>query len=111
MESHMQVFKLIPSKLNADDWRSSTWQSAVVVRAPSEKAARWAASMAFRIATRSLPGVPVPGNPWRQEELVKVSTLSLAEIAEAGWFAEGPVEILEPPNHNEALVDVNWDGI
>jgi hypothetical protein len=107
----MKIFKLTPSELNENDWRSSTWKADVVVRAPSEKAARWAASLAFNIATPRLPGVPVSINPWRQEKLVRVKILSRTEVDEAGWFVEGPVEILDPPNHSEALTAVNWSKI
>jgi len=50
-------------------------------------------------------------NPWCQENLVEATIIDAADIEHAGWFAEGPVEFLEPPNHNEALAGINWDNL
>ena len=53
----------------------------------------------------------MPVNPWRQENLVHIQVLSRAEVDEMGWSCEGPVEILDPSNHNEALQGVDWAEI
>ena len=106
----MQVFKLVPKNLDHNDWSSSAWKQAVLVRAPSEEAARRAASLAFRTATYVIPGALLPGDPWRQETLVEARTIDATDIERFGWPTEGPVEILEPPDHNEVLSGVNWEG-
>jgi transcriptional regulator with XRE-family HTH domain len=102
----MTVFKLVPRLLHHPDWQASTWKRPVVVRASSERAARWAASLAFGIATPRRRGRPVPVNPWRQADMVEAVTMT-----DGRWSQVGPVEILDPPHHNEALVNIDWDNL
>jgi hypothetical protein len=102
----MPIYRLTPIDSEHRDWDSSTHRSATTIRAPNEKAARYAATLAFRIATKVTPGKTVPDNPWRSS-----SSSSISILEDQKWPSEGPVEILEPTNHNEALDGVNWDAI
>ena len=65
--------------------------------------------MAFKTATYVIPGTLLPGDPWVREALVEATTIDAVGIEEAGWPAEGPVEILEPPDYNDALSGINWE--
>lgn len=99
------IYRLNPAQeeLGSPDWRLSTYHLTVVVRAPSEHIARRAASIAFSIAAPRDSTLPIPANPWIQESLVRCT-----ETPEAGWPANGPTEILEPPDCNEALTEIDW---
>jgi len=76
----------------------------VVVRAPTERIARSAASLCFAIATRVVPGEKLKFTPWRHADLVK------AERIESGkWSEDGPISILDPEGHDEELESVNFE--
>jgi hypothetical protein len=104
----LPIYTLTPINDHHDDWQISRFKDETVIRAPSEAAARWAATAAFKIRTAYIPGVPYRENPWRQEELVEVRVLDDAEIDAGGWPKEGQMEILEPAGHNGALEGQNW---
>ena len=105
----MPIYRLTPRNFDHQDWQISRFRNEAVIRAPSEGAARWAATAAFKVPTAYIPGVPYRDNPWRQDALVAVSILDDADIEAAGWQKEGSLEILEPAGHNGALEGRNWD--
>lgn len=103
----MHVYRLAPRLLHDMDWRASTWKKPVVIRAPSESAARWAASLAFGIATEVVPGRKVAIIPWRQVDMVDCQ-----KIDDKTWPREGDVAILEPAEYNDEIPQgIAWDNL
>jgi len=95
----MQIWKLTPLDLADPSWEASTHKADVVVRAPSEQAARGAAKLALRTMVARPPiGAEIPVCPWTYEAKVSAEVLT-----ESDWPADGEVEILDPPYHNDAL--------
>jgi len=87
----MPVWRLIPIDLDDPNWEASSHHGLVVVRAPSEAAARARAEATFGVPTRFRPGKGLRVPPWMRSELVR------AEIIDKPMYpAEGPIEVLEP---------------
>ncbi len=106
-DEELPVFQLTPQSLADPDWEASTYKGTVIVRAPSEKAARWAASLAFNIATqRKHIGERTRINPWRQVDLVEAKT-----VRDVTWSGQGGIEILDPPHHNEWLGGIDFKNL
>ena len=66
----MQIWKLTVIDAESPDWRASTYQGEVIVRADSEHSARMEATKAFAIATERKIGQDTAINPWGQKGLV-----------------------------------------
>lgn len=91
----MQTWILTPIDPSAPSWASSTWSSAVVVRADSDERAREIAALAFGIWAEKIHQGDTPlGPPWYYEQLV---------TAERGDDQDGEEAILEPAHH-----DAEW---
>lgn len=104
----MPIYRLTPRNLDHKDWQSSLYKNQVVVRAPSEETARWAATAAFKIPSPYVPGTPFRDNPWKQEALVRVTEVADAELEKPWWSDDGPVQILKPVGYNDALQHTPW---
>lgn len=103
VELKQQIWRLSPKDPNHANWEASTYKAPVLVRAPSERIARWRAKIAFSIATQRKPGCDIPICPWCFEDFVSAERLN----ADAGVI-DGPTEILEP-KHGELEVPPDWD--
>ncbi len=87
----MPIWRLEPCDLRDANWEASSHRGPVIVRAPSETAAREMAERAFGVKTRFTPGKGLHVPPWRRPHLVH------ARIIESATYpAEGATEILEP---------------
>jgi len=87
----MPLWKLTPVDLTDPNWEASTHKGTVIVRAPSEAAAREAAEAAFGVKTRFAPGRGVKAPPWKRERIVRAE-----KITDSKYATEGPTELLEP---------------
>jgi transcriptional regulator with XRE-family HTH domain len=87
----MKLWKLSPVDPGNLNWAASTWKEPATIRAPSERAARAAAALAFGMAAQRAPSGEIPSNPWRQEHLVRAEA-----VVDSRWVVDGPVSILEP---------------
>lgn len=92
-DEEMPIYKLTPRLRDDPDWRTSSYRGPVIVRAPSEKAARWAASLAFDAPTRRKLG-GASRSPWRRAD-----TVTAKPVKTTRWPATGGVEILDPFGH------------
>lgn len=99
----MTLWKLSPVDLSHRNWDASTHKGPAIVRAPSENIARHAASIAFGMATRSTPGEDVKFTPWRHGDLVRAE-----RVTDPRWPDDGPVAILDPEHHNDAVARVKF---
>lgn len=90
-ERGMKFWRLTPIDTTHNDWRASDCKTPAIVRAPSERIARWAATLAFIRFTEVIPGRDSATCPWRYVDRVT------AEIVDDDRFdLDGPVAVLEP---------------
>jgi hypothetical protein len=87
----MPIWLLEPHDLNDPNWEASSHHGPVIVRAPSEAAARQIAEEAFGVKTRFAPGKGQHLPPWQRAELVGAKI-----IEDTIYSEEGPDEVLEP---------------
>ncbi|WP_133406535.1 hypothetical protein [Parashewanella tropica] len=72
----MKLWTLEVLNPNSADWEASTHKGAIIVRAETEKAARYQASLKYFIATERVTGEQVKANPWNQSNLVSCNEYS-----------------------------------
>jgi hypothetical protein len=99
----MPIWKLSPIDLTDPSWEASDHTGAAVIRAPDEKTARAAASVAFAHATVVVPGRRTIIPPWKYAGLV-----SAERLTDTRWPEEGEIEILDPADANDDIKGVNW---
>ncbi len=87
----MALWKLTPVDLKDPNWLASSHRGRLLVRAPTETAAREAAEQAFGVKTRFVPGAGVTAPPWKRANLVKAE-----RIDDERYDPEGPTEVLDP---------------
>ena len=98
----MPIWKLHPINLRHPDWNASAYRGDVIVRAPDERKARWAAARAFTVATTIIPDQDIPPGPW-----LRLIRVACSELSHSEWNEQGPIEILSPPHCNDDLKGVN----
>lgn len=99
----MPIWKLSPIDPQDRNWVMSSVKTEVTVRAPSERTARAAASIAFGRAINHVAGTELPIVPWRYAHLVS------AERDNSGrWPEDGPVSILDPEGYDDDIAGVTF---
>ncbi len=101
----MQIFRLLPIDLHSANWRPSSHRGVVLVRAHGEEIAREVACMAFSQGVDVSLHANTLMCPWRSERLVSCEVED-----DTNWDVDGPVEILEPPHHNEVVSSFDWES-
>lgn len=99
----MNLYRLQPLNSDAPEWKLSSWQEPAIIRAPNERVARIAASLAFANASKDASGLL---NPWRLVEAVECSVVG--RPVESIVYQ---VSIVEPAGYGEALKGIVWDAI
>lgn len=87
----MSLWRLSPIDLKDPNWLASSHRGRVLVRAPTEAAARSAAEQAFGVKTRFPPGGGVTTPPWTRATLVRAE-----RVQDERYDPEGPTEVLDP---------------
>ena len=95
----MHIWKLEPTDIESEDWRTSTYKGPVIVRAKDEASARLLAVEAFGIAVRRKAGNDTPLMVWSQGELVTCIRLDDSE-----YKKEGPEEVLSPKEQTSIFI-------
>lgn len=89
----MAIWKLEPRGVNSPDWKASTYQGRVIVRADSETKARQIAAAAFVIGIKvKADARKLSDIPWNQPLLVSAIT-----IQDNNYQESGNEEIVGPP--------------
>jgi hypothetical protein len=88
----MALWQLVPIDPTDPNWEASSYRGKVIVRARSEAAARKTAENAFGVKTRFKPVGGMIAPPWKRPALVAAEV-----VVDARYQAEGPTEILYPP--------------
>lgn len=87
----MPIWKLVPTGVESDDWRLSTYMGEVMVRASDEREARDVVTNRYGKSAHVQPGDRTLHNPWSQDQLV-----TCEQVSNAGYAEDGPTEILSP---------------
>jgi len=103
---YLPVWKLEPLDAEHRNWKASTYQGTVIIRAPNEENARWIAKLAFGVATDRNLGEDTLFSPWGDSTLVGVCQLTTTDHSE-----EGDEAILDPPEYDCEWRDASWPNI
>jgi transcriptional regulator with XRE-family HTH domain len=103
VELSQRIWRLTPIDPSNENWEASTWRGSVVVRAPTERIARWRAKIAFVIATRRRPGQTILMCPWGFANFVRAE-----EVQDSSYQIDGPTAILDPATADRE-VPSGWD--
>jgi hypothetical protein len=91
----MPIWKLEPQDLTSPRWGESTHHREVIVRAPTEQAARGFAAVGLRQWPLGRPGVDTSlESPWHSPDLVRCTQLTDSPYAE-----DGTPGVLVPKGH------------
>lgn len=91
----MPVWQLDPFDPKSNNWRASTYNRRVIIRAPDEQRAREIANLAFGIIAEHIHGRDTPILPWLHADVVKCQEI------EAGPYEEdGEDEIVDPSEYD-----------
>ncbi len=91
----MLIWELEPIDTEHHNWRASTYQGRLVIRAPDEERARWIASLALDSAVETVLGEDTIFSPWGDKQLVAARRLEEGQYSEAG-----PEAILDPSEYD-----------
>jgi hypothetical protein len=90
----MAIWKLLPLKLHSPDWKLSTYQGEVIVRAQNEREARMRATLKFATGAKANVKQTTKLNPWNRPDAVSCEVLTGSEYQE-----QGDSKVLFPGDH------------
>jgi hypothetical protein len=85
------LWRLRPIDPSDPSWQASSHRGAVLVRAPSEEAARRVAAQAFGVKFRFPPNHGPIFPPWTRPQLTRAE-----RVRDDRFEPNGPTELLEP---------------
>lgn len=81
----MKIYKLEPIDKTHKDWRASTTQKTIIVRAENPDKAREITKLKYWLAVgKTATGENLPRCPWKQEERVSCTILENSKYDEKG---------------------------
>ncbi len=92
----MPIYQLSPKNLEDHNWRISSVQETVIVRAGSCDKAREFCARKFVTPDFELDDDPIPMDPWSLPRLVECQ-----EFEAPRWPGDGPKQILDPPGYED----------